>query len=50
MYLSATSVSAIENLTFVTFVQWFILESYVIMSGGRLPETANKMICQISGL
>ena len=26
------------------------LKSYKIMSGGRLPETENKRICQISGL
>lgn len=42
MYLSVPSVSAIENLTFVTFKQCFFFESDVIMSGGRLPETENK--------
>ena len=26
-----------------------LLQSYVIMPGGRLPETENKRICQISG-
>ena len=26
-----------------------LLQSYVIMSGGRLQETENKRICQISG-
>ena len=26
-----------------------LLQSYVIMLGGRLPETENKRICQISG-
>ena len=26
-----------------------LLQSYVIMPGGCLPETENKRICQISG-
>ena len=26
-----------------------LLQSYVIMTGGRLPETEKKRICQISG-
>ena len=26
-----------------------LLQSFVIMSGGRLPETENKRMCQISG-
>ena len=26
-----------------------LLQSFVIMPGGRLPETENKRICQISG-
>ena len=26
-----------------------LLQSYVVMPGGPLPETGNKRICQISG-
>ena len=39
----------IQKLTFVTFEQRLFLQSYVIMPGGRLPETENKRIHQISG-
>ena len=39
----------IRKLTFVTFEQRLFLQSYVIMPGGRLPETENKRIYQIFG-
>ena len=33
----------------MTFEQRRLSQSFVIMPGGRLPETENKRICQISG-
>ena len=41
--------SALFKINFCDIWSTVFLQSYVIMPGGRLPETENKRICQISG-